>query len=154
MDIIKRVEELMFPICEQTGTYLVDVEYEQERGDWFLRISIDTESGLTMEECVIVTELIGAKLDEDDFIVEEYMMEVSSPGAERPLKTAEAIDDAIGYHVNILVKKAIDEVKEFQGDLLSFDGEVLVVECLFKTRRKKVEIEYSNVKKARLAVKY
>jgi ribosome maturation factor RimP len=154
MDIIERVEQLMLPICEQTDTYLVDVEYEEERGTWYLRIFVDTDAGLTMEDCVAVTELIGAKLDEEDFIAEEYMMEVSSPGAERPLKTEEAIGEAVGYHVNVVVKKAIDEIKEFQGDLLSFEAGVLLLECLFKTRKKKVEIEYSNVKKARLAVKF
>ena len=154
MDIIERVEQLMSPICEQTGTYLVDVQYEEERGDWYLRIFIDTDAGLTMEECVAVTELIGTKLDEEDFIVEEYMMEVSSPGAERPLKTAESLAEAVGHHVNVVVKKAIDEMDEFQGDLLSFESGILVLECLFKTRRKKVEIDYQNIKKARLAVKF
>jgi ribosome maturation factor RimP len=154
MDIIERVEQLMLPICEQTRTYLVDVLYEEECGTWYLRIFVDTDTGLTMEDCVAVTELIGAKLDEEDFIAEEYMMEVSSPGAERPLKTVEAVAEAVGYHVNVVVRKAIDEIKEFQGDLLSFDGNLLVLECLFKTRKKKVEIEYSNVKKARLAVKF
>ena len=154
MDIIERVEQLMLPICEQTGTYLVDVQYEEERGDWYLRIFIDTDEGLTMEECVAVTELIGIKLDEEDFIIEEYMMEVSSPGAERPLKTAEALAEAVGHHVNVVVKKPIDEMDEFQGDLLSFESGILVLECLFKTRRKKVEIDYQNIKKARLAVKF
>jgi len=154
MDIIERVEQLMLPICEQTGTYLVDVEYEEERGTWYLRIFIDTVAGLTMENCVAVTELIGAQLDEEDFIAEEYMMEVSSPGAERPLVTAAAIGEAVGYHVNVVVRTAIDEVKEFQGDLISFEAGTLTLECLFKTRRKQVQIEYQNVKKARLAVKF
>lgn len=154
MDIIGKVEQLMLPICEQTGSYLVDVEYEEDRGTWYLRIFVDTESGLTMEDCVAVTELIGEKLDEEDFITEEYMMEVSSPGAERPLKTQEALADVVGYHVNIIVNKAIDEIKEFQGDLISFEAGILILECLFKTRKKKITIEYSNVKKARLAVKF
>ena len=79
MSIVEKVEKLMLPICDATGTYLVDVEYEEENGTWYLRIFVDTEESLTMEECVAVTELISAKLDEEDFIAEEYMMEVSSP---------------------------------------------------------------------------
>ena len=154
MSVIERVENLLLPICEQTGTYLVDVEYVQENGNWFLRIFVDTEEGLTMDECVAVTELISEKLDEEDFIIEEYMMEVSSPGAERPLKTAESLGEAVGHHVNIIVDKPINDVTEFQGDLISFDDSLIVVECLFKTRKKKIEIPYSNVKKARLAVKF
>jgi len=154
MNVVERVEGLMLPICEKTETYLVDVVYEEENGIWYLRIFIDTDTGLTMEECVAVTELISAKLDEEDFIDEEYMMEVSSPGAERPLKTEEALVEAVGYHVNVTVKKAIDDISEFQGDLISFDSDILVLECLFKTRRRKIEIEYTNVKRARLAVKF
>ena len=154
MSVIEKVESLMLPICDTTGTYLVDVVYEEENGTWYLRIFVDTEEGLTMEECVAVTELIGEKLDEEDFIDEEYMMEVSSPGAERPLKTSEDLLEAVGYHVNVTVKEAINEISEFQGDLISFESDILVLECLFKTRKKKIEINYSNIKKARLAVKF
>jgi len=154
MNIIERVETLMLPICAETKTYLVDTQYEQENGTWYLRIFIDTEAGLTMEECVAVTELISDKLDELDFIAEEYMLEVSSPGAERPLKTSEDLSEAVGSHVNVMVKEKVDGISEFQGDLLSFDSNILVLECLFKTRKKKVEIEYKNVKSARLAIKF
>lgn len=152
--VVEKVEKLLLPICNATGTYLVDARYEEENGTWYLRIFVDTDEGLTMEECVTVTELISRSLDEEDFITEEYMMEVSSPGAERPLKTAEAIAEAVGYHVNVTVKEAIDETSEFQGDLITFESDILVLECLFKTRKKKIEINYSNVKKARLAVKF
>lgn len=154
MDIIERVEQLMLPICDQTGTYLVDTVYEKENDNWYLRIFVDTPTGLTMEECIAVTELISAKLDEEDFIIEEYMMEVSSPGAERPLKTEEAIAEAVGFHVNVVTKEPVDQIEEFQGDLIAFQSGVLILECLFKTRKKKIEIDYHNVKKARLAVKF
>lgn len=154
MKIVERVEELMLPICETTGTYLVDVEFEQENSNWYLRIFIDTDEGLTMDECVAATELISAKLDELDFIEEEYMMEVSSPGAERPLKTKEALADAVGFYINVQLDDEVLNTKELQGDLLSFDGSILEMECLFKTRKRKVEIDYENVAKARLAVKF
>ena len=154
MNVVEKVENLMFPICEQTGTQLIDVVYEEENGTWYLRIFVDTETGLTMEECIAVTERISEKLDEEDFISEEYMMEVSSPGAERPLKTSEALEEAVGHHVNVVVQEEIDGISEFQGDLIAFESGTLVLECLFKTRKKKIEISYSNVKKARLAVKF
>jgi len=154
MDVLKQVEEWMAPICATTGTDLIDLIYEQENGTWYLRIFIDTDAGLTMDECVQVTELISAKLDEEDFIAEEYMLEVSSPGAERPLKSREDLEGAIGMYINVQVKEAIDDISEFQGDLLSFEGESLILECLFKTRKKKININYDKVKKARLAVKF
>ena len=154
MNIIEKVEKLMTPICAETDTNLVDIQYEEENGTWQLRIFVDTKDGLTLEDCVAVTELISAKLDEKDFIAKEYVLEVSSPGAERPLKTAQDLVEAVGYHVNVTVKEKVDGISEFQGDLLSFDSTILVLECMFKTRKKKVEIDYSNVKKARLAVKF
>jgi len=154
MNVVEKVEKLMLPICDTTGTYLVDVEYVEENGTWYLRIFIDTDVGLTMEECVAVTELISGSLDEKDFIAEAYMMEVSSPGAERPLKTVEALAEAVGHHVHVIVKAAINEVSEFQGDLIAFESDILVLECLFKTRKKRIEIPYDNVDKARLAVKF
>ncbi|MCL2559541.1 MAG: ribosome maturation factor RimP [Turicibacter sp.] len=154
MNVIEKVEELMLPICGTTRTHLIDVAYEEEHGTWYLRIFVDTDEGLTMEDCVAVTELISAQLDEKDFIAEEYMLEVSSPGAERPLKTADALREAVGRYVNVTVDEPIENMTEFQGDLLAFASEQLVLECLFKTRKKKIEIPYNNVKKARLAVKF
>ena len=154
MDVVKKVEQLMKPICEQTRTHLIDVLYEEVNRNWYLRLFVDTDAGLTMDECVKVTELISEKLDEEDFIADEYMLEVSSPGAERPLKNREDLEGAVGAYVNVQTKEPIGDIREFQGDFLSFEGDALTLECLFKTRRKKICISYENVEKARLAVKF
>lgn len=81
------------------------------------------------------------------------MLEVSSPGLERPLKTKESLENAIGSYINVGLYKAINKIKNFQGDLISFDGENLIIDYLDKTRHKTIEIPYSAVAKARLAVK-
>ncbi len=81
------------------------------------------------------------------------MLEVSSPGLERPLKTKEALTNAVGQYINVSLYKAIDKIKIFQGDLVAFDGETLTIDYLDKTRHKTVEIPYQTVAKARLAVK-
>ena len=153
MNVIERVEKLALPICQAAGVYLVDIKYEKENGAWYLRIFVDTDAGLTIEECAAVSELISLSLDEEDFIAFEYMLEVSSPGAERPLKTAQAIAEAVGNHVNVTIKEAIDEINVFQGDLISFESNILILECLMESRKKKIEIDYQNVIKARLAVR-
>ena len=154
MNVEELVKQLMLPICEETGTYLVDTQYVREFDRWYLRIFIDTDEGVTISECVTVTEIISTKLDDEDFITEEYTLEVSSPGAERPLTSACALAEAVGQHVFVQVKAAINEVSEFQGDLISFESGILTLVCLFKNRSKKIEIPYSNVYKARLAVKF
>ena len=81
------------------------------------------------------------------------MLEVSSPGLERPLKTAEALSSDVGSYINVSLYKSIDKVKIFEGDLLSFDGETLTIDYMDKTRHKTVDIPYQTVAKARLAVK-
>ena len=154
-DVVSRVNELILPICAAQNVELVDVEYVQEAGTYFLRVFVDTNDGLTMDECVSVSEAVSLRLDELDFIEEEYMLEVSSPGAERPLKTREALKDAIDCYINVSLHEEVEGRIELEGFLreVSNDDE-LMLEVMFKTRKKEVRVEYSNVMKARLAVKF
>ncbi|MDV5989069.1 UNVERIFIED_CONTAM: ribosome maturation factor RimP [Streptococcus canis] len=134
---------------------LVDVEYDKMGSDYVLSILVDKEGGITVEDTADLTDIISPLLDSisPDPFPEQYMLEVSSPGLERPLKTAESLKAAVGSYVNVSLYKAIDKVKIFQGDLLAFDGETLTIDYLDKTRHKTVEIPYQAVAKARLAVK-
>ncbi|WP_404969256.1 ribosome maturation factor RimP [Streptococcus canis] len=134
---------------------LVDVEYDKMGSDYVLSILVDKEGGITVEDTADLTDIISPLLDSisPDPFPEQYMLEVSSPGLERPLKTAESLKAAVGSYVNVSLYKAIDKVKIFQGDLLAFDGETLTIDYLDKTRHKMVEIPYQAVAKARLAVK-
>ena len=128
---------------------LVDIEYEKIGSDYILSVLIDKPGGITVEDTADLTEIISPLLDtiQPDPFPDQYMLEVSSPGLERPLKTKEALKNAVGLY------KAIDKIKIFQGDLLAFDGETLTIDYLDKTRHKTVEIPYQTVAKARLAVK-
>ena len=134
---------------------LVDVEYGKMGSDYVLSILIDKPGGITVNDTADLTEIISPLLDgiKPDPFPEQYMLEVSSPGLERPLKTKEALEKAVGSYVNVSLYKAIDKVKVFQGDLVAFDGETLTIDYLDKTRKKNVDIPYSTVAKARLAVK-
>lgn len=146
------IEELVTPILEDMQLYLVDIEYVKEGKNWFLRIYIDKDSGIDIEECGMVSERLSEKLDEIDPIPQNYFLEVSSPGAERPLKKAKDIVDSIGKNVNIKTYEAIDGEKTFEGKLLAFDGETLTVEVKIKTRKKEITIPYEKVANARLAI--
>ena len=81
------------------------------------------------------------------------MLEVTSPGLERRLKTADAVKKAVGKYIHVKLYQAIDKIKVFEGTLLSFDGTDLIMEYMDKTRKKEVTIPYQTVAKARLAVK-
>ncbi|MFC8574552.1 ribosome maturation factor RimP, partial [Heyndrickxia sporothermodurans] len=95
------VEELVTPIIQDMKLDLVDIEYVKEGKNWFLRVFIDKENGIDIEECGIVSERLGEKLDELDPIPNNYFLEVSSPGAERPLKKEKDFKQAVGKNVNI-----------------------------------------------------
>ncbi|HFI0644394.1 TPA: ribosome maturation factor RimP [Streptococcus suis] len=134
---------------------LVDVEYGKMGGDYVLSIFIDKEGGISLQDTADLSEVISPLLDtiQPDPFPEQYMLEVTSPGLERPLKTADAVAQAVGKYIHVKLYQAIDKVKVFEGTLLSFDGTDLVMEYMDKTRKKEVTIPYSTVAKARLAVK-
>lgn len=152
--IVEQVTALLEPVI-QAPYELVDLEYGKLGGEFVLSIFVDKEGGISLEDTAELSEVISPLLDtiKPDPFPETYMLEVTSPGLERPLKTAEALTQALGKYINVSLYKAIDKVKVFEGDLLAFDGETLKVAYLDKTRKKEVEIPYANVAKARLAVK-
>ncbi|PLS06552.1 ribosome maturation factor RimP [Neobacillus cucumis] len=148
------VEELAAPIFQELGLELVEIEYVKEGKSWFLRVYIDKETGVDIEDCGIVSERLSEKLDEVDPIPHNYFLEVSSPGAERPLKKAKDFEKAIGKNVFIKTYEPIDGENKFEGMLVGFDGQQVVVEIKIKTRKKSIEIPYEKVASARLAVTF
>lgn len=146
------VEELAQPIIQELGLELVEIEFLKEGKNWYLRVYIDKENGVDIEDCGIVSERLSEKLDELDPITHNYFLEVSSPGAERPLKKAKDFEKAIGKNVFIKTYEPIDGEKGFEGKLLDYDGQTVKIEMKIKTRKKVIEIPYEKVASARLAV--
>jgi len=146
------VEELLIDILEQEQLELVDIEYVKEGKSWFLRVFIDKEDGVDIEDCGLVSEKLGEKLDAIDPIPQNYFLEVSSPGAERPLKKEKDFLRAIGKHVNIKTYEPIDGSKEFEGTLLSYDEKEITLSIKIKTRTKEMTLPTEKIAKARLAV--
>lgn len=104
------VEEMVHPILDELHLELVDVEYVKEGPNWFLRVYIDKDTGVDIDECAVVSEKLSEKLDEVDPISENYFLEVSSPGAERPLKKTKTLKKrlekmSILKHMNRLKRK-------------------------------------------------
>lgn len=153
-DAIKITEEMARPIAESLNLELVDVEYVKEGSNWFLRVYIDKEGGVDIDECGLVSEKLSAKLDETDPIKEAYFLEVSSPGAERPLKTKADIAAHIGSYVNIKLYEKMNGEKEYEGTIQSFADDVLTLEYKDKTRTKELEVPYEKIAKARLAIAF
>ena len=124
-DIEAKTEALLMPILDEFGFELWDVEYVKEGSEYYLRAYIDKEGGITIDDCVDVSRKLSDKLDEDDFIDSEYILEVSSPGLGRTLKTDRDFSKSIGRDTDIKLYKPIDKVKEFEGILKAFDNDTL-----------------------------
>lgn len=117
----QKAEAIAEPIVSSFGFELVDVEYVKEAGTWYLRLYIDKEGGITIDDCEAVSRLFSDKLDEEDFIDDAYVMEVSSPGLGRPLKKEKDFKRSIGKEVEIRTYRPIDKQKEFFGILSAYD---------------------------------
>lgn len=153
--VITKVMPIIQPLVDQEDCELVDIEYVKEGPSWYLRIYCDKLGGITLDDCVRLSEIISEGLDamEADPFPKEYFLEVSSPGAERPLKTEQAIQNAIGkyVHFDYYVKQYGE--KWHEGTLLAVNEDTYTIEVTDKTRKKQLEIAKEVVAKARLAVK-
>lgn len=150
--VTETTEQLVLPILESKGLELVDIEFKKEGSNWFLRVYIDKDGGIDIDDCGVVSEELSIMLDEHEPITQAYFLEVSSPGAERPLKKEKDIESSIGKAIYIKTYEPIEGQKEFEGTLKAFDGEMLFIEIKVKTRVKEIVIPYNKVAKARLAV--
>ena len=124
----QKAEALITPILDSMGFELVDVEFVKEAGEWYLRSYIDKEGGITINDCEAVSRLFSEKLDEEDFIEESYIMEVSSPGLGRPLKKEKDYKRSMGKELEIRTYKVIDREKEFYGILQAYDDSSVTIE--------------------------
>lgn len=120
-------EELMMPIIEANNFELVDIEWVKEGSNWYLRAYIDKEGGITVDDCELVSRAFNDILDEKDYISENYIFEVSSPGLDRPLKKEKDFQRSLGEEVEIKLYKAIDKQKEFSGILDRYDKDTVTI---------------------------
>ena len=140
-EIIARTEELVIPIIEENHFELVDVEYIKEGGDWHLQVYADKEGGINIDDCVLISRALEKKLDEEDFIKDPYILEVSSPGLGRPLKQDKDFKRNIGKKVELKLFKAINKQKEFEGILKDYDDDqVTILEEGIEKKYKRKEI--------------
>lgn len=126
-EIEKKTEDLLNPILDEFGFDLWDVEYVKEGAEYYLRAYIDKEGGITIDDCVDVSRKLSDKLDEDDYIDGEYILEVSSPGLGRTLKRERDFEKSIDREVDLKLYKAIDKEKEFTGILKSYDKDKITL---------------------------
>ena len=123
-----KTESLIMPILDRMNFELVDVEYVKEGGTWYLRAYIDKEGGITVNDCEDVAREMNVLLDEEDFIRDAYVFEVSAPGLGRPLKKEKDYIRNMGKEIEIRTYKAINRCKEFYGLLKAYDKDTVTIE--------------------------
>lgn len=139
--IEEKVEQLVKDPIEKLGYSLYDVEYVKEGPEYYLRIYIDKESGIDLNDCEKVSNEINEILDKADYIKEQYYLEVSSPGIERKLRKDKHLEQNISNNVEIkLFKKDNNGKKEYTGKLKAFNQEEIIIET-----DKEITIERKNI---------
>lgn len=125
--IEQRAEALLLPLLEELHYEFVDLEYVREAGTWYLRAYCDKEGGITVDDCEIISRAFEEKLDQEDFIEDAYVLEVSSPGLGRPLKKERDFARALGSRVEIHTFKIIRHEKNFTGTLKAYDKDTVTI---------------------------
>lgn len=147
----QKTEALLLPIVEEKGYELVDVEYVKEGSNWYLRAYVDKEGGITINDLEAVSRKLSDLLDEEDFISDAYILEVSSPGLGRPLKKDKDFDRSIGEEIEIHLYRSIDGNKQYVGLLKSYNKETITIE---KEDGDEINVDRTNVSLVRLTIDF
>lgn len=144
-----KVLPLLEPIVEANALELVDLEFVKEGVNWYLRVYIDKDGGVNIDDCELVSRALEAKLDEKDPIEQAYILEVSSPGIDRPLKKEADFVKYQGEIIDVKLYKAVNGSKQYQGKLLGLENGVLSIE---EENGNVVTFEHKDTASVRLAV--
>lgn len=150
-----KIKEAIVPVLESQSVRLFDMAWTHEGKHKILQIAIEREDGtVDVDLCASVAEAVSEKLDELDCIEFEYMLEVCSPGAERKLRNAQEVKEAVGKYVYAKFKKPVGNLKEVTGTLVSVEDECCCIEYMDKTFKRQVSVNIENCSLIRLAVKF
>lgn len=144
--VVERLWSLATPVIRAEGMELIEVEYRRESHGWVLRLFVDREEGITVEDCALVSRVVSDLLDVEDPISGPYHLEVSSPGLDRPLRKWEHFRDHTGQVVAVRTREALEGRRNFKGTLRSACPETIQVECDGTVH----EIAIDNIERARL----
>ncbi len=144
------LEEIAAPVCEEFGVYVYECEYKKEGGEYYLRLFIDKDGGVTIEDCENVSRKVNEKLDALDPIKEAYIFEVSSPGMDRKLTRSWHFEKVLGEDVDVKLFAPIEGSKALTGTLTAYDDDTVTLIIGEKT----ITIEKSKASSIRLAIKF
>jgi len=144
--LISRLTTLLEPVVTELGLELVEIQFRREASGWVLRLIIDKEAGVSLDDCTEVSQEVGRLLEVEDPIDHSYRLEVSSPGLERPLRREKDYLRFVGRKAKIKTKEPVDGQRVFIGTIEQFHDRVLTLE----TDRGKMSLPLDMIAKARL----
>lgn len=147
---MEEVRQVVEPILESQGMELVDLEYRRESQGWVLRLYIDREGGISVNDCAEASGEVGAVLEVRDLLPNPYVLEISSPGLSRPLKKREHFEKYRNRLVKIRTFEPVEGRRNFKGTLLGLEGESVRLEVEGEI----YEIPFQNIAKANLEVEF
>jgi ribosome maturation factor RimP len=127
-DVVERVKELVAPYLESNGAELVEITYRREQGGMTLRLLVDTPEGIKIAECESLNNYISELLDKEAIIDEHYIIEVSSPGLDRPMKSERDFERALGKELEVTTYGPVGGRKTHEGRFIGMDKENIVIE--------------------------
>ncbi len=148
-EIIGKIEKIVMPAAQAFGLELVDVEYLQDGGYWYVRIYIEKEDDeVSLEDCSKLSSKVEDDIDR--LIQDKFFLEVSSPGLERPLKKEGDYERFTGKKAKLLLKHKMDDSRNWTGVIEKYENGTV----LLKTEEKTLEIPFSEIKKANLVFEF
>lgn len=145
-----KVASLVEPILQEMGFELIDVEFLHSQGRWILRLTVDREGGITVDDCARVSRELGDLLDVKDLIRQRYFFEVSSPGLDRPLKREKDLLRALGKKIKVRMKTPIQGRRNYFGLLTDFSDGTLYMEM----EQGEAALPWAQVQKANLVYEF
>jgi ribosome maturation factor RimP len=148
--VAETISNIIEPIIDVMGVELVEVEFKKERGRWILRVFIDREGGVGLQDCERVSREIGPVLDAEDVVTHPFTLEVSSPGLERPLKKPADFERFRGKLARIKLYTPVEGEKTFSARILEIEGDKVVLE----RKDKNIRVPFSKIAKANLKIEW
>ncbi|APX72632.1 ribosome maturation factor RimP [Companilactobacillus allii] len=151
---IDELKAILQPVLDKHEFFLVDLEFVHEGGDWYLRVYADKKGGISIDDCAIISEEYGERLDELDPIDPAYYLEVSSPGAERVLDNDDSLLNYLDAYVNVSLYQKQDGDKVFEGKMTEITDTQITLNIKVKNLKKTIIIDRDKIAKIRLAIEF
>jgi ribosome maturation factor RimP len=148
---LEKIGEMVEPVVQSEGFELVDLQFMKGGKQSFIRIFIDKEGGITLDDCQNISSQVGALLDVEDIIDCHYILEVSSPGLDRPLKKEADFIRCKGKMIRLFLRDPLEKRSEFSGKIIDFKDNYLILE---EKKVGKMIVPFEKIKKAQIEIEF